>query len=90
MNIDEVWELINTTKVLIPVRCGKTEFWAEVLRRACVIDPVGYKPFYVEIPQGKILTDLYKHEKWEIPYTDEWVKYTIIKDLQTGRVKEDE
>ena len=82
MKIDEVWELLNTTEVLMPVRCGKSEhFWAEVLRRACVLNPVGYKPFHVEIPQGKILTDLYKHEKWEIPYTNEWVKHTIFKDL---------
>ena len=42
------------------------EFWREVLRRACVLNPVGYKPMWVEIPRGKILTDLYKHEKWEI------------------------
>ena len=56
------------------------EFWHEVLRRS-VISQHAYNEKRASFIPYKPLK-LYEHGKWEIPYTDEWVRYTVLNYLR--------
>lgn len=63
------------------------EIWHEALRRSAT-HKHGYdlprgRGIVIEISkERKVLTDMFTHEKYEIPYTDEWVRYTILNYLR--------